>query len=184
MWGYTRLETKTRAVLDRLPSLKLTFSPLKMDGWNISFLLGWPIFRCDLLVFGSVIESPSSQLLAYLRLVKCYDSPEFTDWESTGYTNKQVSVFDLYKLLGFPHRTRAIPILTIFWPWPIVYISFINELHWCWISRRSIFFGSSTKHVIVRLMITIQMFWCDVDPSFTRKSWGHALHHRDGNPAI
>ena len=117
MWGYTRLETKTRAVLDRLPSLKLTFSPLEMDGWNISFLLGWPIFRCDLLVFGSVIESPSSQLLAYLRLVKCYDSPEFTDWESTGYTNKQVSVFDLYKLLGFPHRTtRAIPILTIFWP--------------------------------------------------------------------
>ena len=29
-----------------LPSLKLTFSPLKMDGWNTSFLLGWPIFRC------------------------------------------------------------------------------------------------------------------------------------------
>ena len=27
-----------------LPSLKLTFSPLKMDGWNTSFLLGWPIF--------------------------------------------------------------------------------------------------------------------------------------------
>ena len=21
-------------------------SPLKMDGWNTSFLLGWPIFRC------------------------------------------------------------------------------------------------------------------------------------------
>ena len=20
--------------------------PLKMDGWNTSFLLGWPIFRC------------------------------------------------------------------------------------------------------------------------------------------
>ena len=29
-----------------LPSLKLTFSPLKMDGWNINFLWGWPIFRC------------------------------------------------------------------------------------------------------------------------------------------
>ena len=27
-----------------LPSLKLT-QPLKMDGWNTSFLLGWPIFR-------------------------------------------------------------------------------------------------------------------------------------------
>ncbi len=27
-----------------LPSLKLTW-PLKMDGWNTSFLLGWPIFR-------------------------------------------------------------------------------------------------------------------------------------------
>ena len=28
-----------------VPSLKLTWH-LKMDGWNISFLLGWPIFRC------------------------------------------------------------------------------------------------------------------------------------------
>ena len=36
------------------PSLKLTFWHLKMDGWNISFLLGWPIFRRELLVLGSV----------------------------------------------------------------------------------------------------------------------------------
>ena len=28
-----------------IPSLKLTY-PLKMDGWNTTFLLGWPIFRC------------------------------------------------------------------------------------------------------------------------------------------
>ena len=28
-----------------VPSLKLTFSHLKMDGWNASFLLGWPIFQ-------------------------------------------------------------------------------------------------------------------------------------------
>ena len=28
-----------------LPSLKLTFSPLKMDGWNTTFLLGRLIFR-------------------------------------------------------------------------------------------------------------------------------------------
>ena len=31
--------------IGELPSLKLTFSPLKMDGWKMSFLLGWPIFR-------------------------------------------------------------------------------------------------------------------------------------------
>ena len=29
-----------------IPSQKLTCSHLKMDGWNTSFLLGWPIFRC------------------------------------------------------------------------------------------------------------------------------------------
>ncbi len=30
-----------------IPSLKLTFSPLKMDGWNtIVYFWGWPIFRC------------------------------------------------------------------------------------------------------------------------------------------
>ena len=28
-----------------LPSLKLTFSPLKMDGWKTSFLLGWAYFQ-------------------------------------------------------------------------------------------------------------------------------------------
>ena len=29
-------------------------SHLKVDGWNTSFLLGWPIFRGELLVSGSV----------------------------------------------------------------------------------------------------------------------------------
>ena len=29
--------------------------PLKMDGWNTSFLLGWPTFRGELLVSGRVI---------------------------------------------------------------------------------------------------------------------------------
>ena len=38
-----------------LPSLKLTFSQLKIDGWKLEdkpFLLGSPIFRGELLVFG------------------------------------------------------------------------------------------------------------------------------------
>ena len=39
--------------------LKETTTPetnmhLKMNGWNTSFLLGWPIFRCELLVSGRV----------------------------------------------------------------------------------------------------------------------------------
>ena len=29
-------------------------SPLKMDDWNTTFLLGWPVFRCELLVLGRV----------------------------------------------------------------------------------------------------------------------------------
>ena len=29
-------------------------SHLKMDGWKMNFLLGWPIFRCELLVSGRV----------------------------------------------------------------------------------------------------------------------------------
>ena len=33
----------------QVPSLKLTFSHLKIDCWNILlFLLGWPIFRGEL----------------------------------------------------------------------------------------------------------------------------------------
>ena len=41
---------------DSLPSLKLTFSPLKMDGWKMNFLLEGPIFRGELLVSGRVIS--------------------------------------------------------------------------------------------------------------------------------
>ena len=29
-----------------LHALKTNSSPLKMDGWTTSFLLGWPIFHC------------------------------------------------------------------------------------------------------------------------------------------
>ena len=39
-----------------LPSLKLTFSHLKIDGWKIHFLLGRHIFRCELLVSGRVFK--------------------------------------------------------------------------------------------------------------------------------
>ena len=39
-----------------LPSRKWNSSHLNMDGWNPNFLLGWPIFRCELLVLGSVIR--------------------------------------------------------------------------------------------------------------------------------
>ena len=46
-------------ILADLPSLKLTFSPLKMDGWNTkTFPFGAfrLIFRCELLVLGRVVQ--------------------------------------------------------------------------------------------------------------------------------
>ena len=49
---------------DVLPSLKTNSSPLRMDGWKIfiNFLLGNPIFRCDLLVSGRVIQPKFSRI--------------------------------------------------------------------------------------------------------------------------
>jgi len=41
-------------IYKQIPSLKLTFSHLKMDGWNTHFFLGWPIFRGEPFVSGSV----------------------------------------------------------------------------------------------------------------------------------
>ena len=38
----------------KLPSLKLTCSHLKMDGWNTTFLLGFGLFSGDMLVLGRV----------------------------------------------------------------------------------------------------------------------------------
>ena len=38
-----------------LHSLKLTVRPLKMDGWNTTFLLGFGLFSGDMLVSGREI---------------------------------------------------------------------------------------------------------------------------------
>ena len=40
---------------DTLP--ETNSSPLKMDGWKMNFLLGWPNFRGEMLVSGRVNES-------------------------------------------------------------------------------------------------------------------------------
>ena len=37
-------KTTTCDMLIVIPSLKLTFSPLKINGWKMNFFLGWPIF--------------------------------------------------------------------------------------------------------------------------------------------
>ena len=46
-----RLETFFRSLQD-VPSLEL-IEHLKINGWKTSFLLGWPIFRGELLALGS-----------------------------------------------------------------------------------------------------------------------------------
>ena len=42
-------------------------SHLKMDGWNTTFLLGWPIFRCELLVSGRVICFPRLETMFFFQ---------------------------------------------------------------------------------------------------------------------
>ena len=42
--------------IQNAPSLKLTW-PLKIDGWNTSFLLEWPVFRGELLISGDSLEN-------------------------------------------------------------------------------------------------------------------------------
>ena len=62
-----------------IPSLKLTW-PLKMDGWNISFLLGWTIFRgyvnfreCIFVLFPRL--SASSKLVVWGPVVWIHKGP-------------------------------------------------------------------------------------------------------------
>ena len=52
-----QLETNNQQTKNKkkeVPSVKLTFWHLKMDDWKTGFLLGWPIFRGELLVSGRV----------------------------------------------------------------------------------------------------------------------------------
>ncbi len=46
-------ETRIHVLDDTLP--ETNSSHLEMDGWNTTFLLGYPIFRGELLVLGSVL---------------------------------------------------------------------------------------------------------------------------------
>ena len=48
------MDSVGRHLVFQIPSLKLTFSHLKTDGWKTIVLLGWPIFRGELLVSGRV----------------------------------------------------------------------------------------------------------------------------------
>ena len=44
-WVDTHISLPSKKWEGGLPSLKLTFSPLTINGWKMRFLLGWPIFR-------------------------------------------------------------------------------------------------------------------------------------------
>ena len=83
-----------------LPSLKLTFSPLKMDGWKTSFLLGWPIFRGELLVFGSANSKK-------FRITSKLGSPFFFDQSSCkALTQKNIiGIHRCFCLVKLPTQT-------------------------------------------------------------------------------
>ena len=51
-----------------IPSMKLTASLLKMDGCKIHFLVGWPIFRGELLVSGraNYLSTGDQRLLQWI----------------------------------------------------------------------------------------------------------------------
>ena len=51
--------------MNYLHSLKLTW-PLKMDGWNTSFLLEWPIFRCYCTLVSGRVHDDVSVLLLFV----------------------------------------------------------------------------------------------------------------------
>ena len=48
------VEPKVMEVWKMITLPETNSSHLKMDGWNIDFLLGWGIFRGELLVLGTV----------------------------------------------------------------------------------------------------------------------------------
>ena len=54
-------------------------APENMDGWNTSFPLGWPTFRCELLVSGSVF--------VFLYFVKSYFEESDFQFDLTYFSN-------------------------------------------------------------------------------------------------
>ena len=80
-----------------IPSLKLTFSHLKMDGWNTTFLLGWPIFRFEQLVSGSVTQ----QFISHDNL-RCFTIILVVpfEWLTGGKSRNCTPVFSMGFFLG------------------------------------------------------------------------------------
>ena len=61
--GFSSQVMKWLHILWGLATLpKTNNSPLKMDGWNTSFLLGWPIFMCYVSFRGGILSSVGLQV--------------------------------------------------------------------------------------------------------------------------
>ena len=97
-----------------LHSLKLTFSPLQMDGWNTILSYWGSLFSGATLVSGRVSSPVASQPFAWLPLKAvmffCYDFHRLPFWD--GKRNFSGHFFCLKLPVGYPNRslTASLPL--------------------------------------------------------------------------
>ena len=74
---------------EHLPSLKLT-QPLKINGWKMNFLLGWPIFRGYVKPWGGIWGNGFLIDVQDRRIVACKSA-----WTATGTHNATSTLYIL-----------------------------------------------------------------------------------------
>ena len=120
----------------QIPSLKLTF-PLKMDGWNTSFLLGWTIFR-GYVSFRECNDQATSCLfwnfLLEVVMVVLWANPQVT-WPEIWNWNPQC--------LGFTHFLEIVFTYHVEW-WDFsIFFGSIKNAHRKYETGNMIFFRGS-----------------------------------------
>ena len=92
---------QTKTLAWDIPSLKLTFSPLKINGWKMYVLLGWPIFK----IFSNTILVGFRECICRIFvLVFVYETGDHDVGPTTWTKVRFVALLSVSSAPGFPCR--------------------------------------------------------------------------------
>ena len=91
-------------------------SHLKMDGWNTSFLLGWPIFRCYVSFREGIFFGGCFHWICWTSLPVWF--PDFSpEWEFMIQTLAEFIRMVFPKMLSFPNKPMGFLLLKMISTW-------------------------------------------------------------------
>ena len=111
------------------PSLKTNSSHLKMDGWNTSLFLGWPIFRCYVSSWEGIL-SRIQTIIGYRHVKISRMKSGYVPWAHSPTTsqNQMTQRFPTQQRYKKKNHLRILAFIRKHKPnWWVINISYIND---------------------------------------------------------